>query len=96
MGEQVLRKREMHGLWNEETNQWMSKPYYRNTKQLIRGIDSLSRNDVRNLLKNNKENTINKIIMNHCKEKYGDKATRKLYKASKLTYERYKTPLENY
>lgn len=90
----VLVPREMHGLWDEKTNSWINKPYYRNTKQLIRGLKKdLKRSDVRNLLKNNKEVTINTRIKEYCIDKY-KKCGTKLFRASKVTYERYKTPIE--
>ena len=90
----VLVPREMHGLWDQKTNSWINKPYYRYTKQLVRGLKKeLKRNDIRYLLTNNKKVTINKAIKAHCKEKYGKYGT-KLFRANKVTYERYKTPLE--
>lgn len=92
MEENYLVKRELHGLWSEEKNDWISEPHYRNTKQLVRGLKKqLKRSDIRTLLKNNKEATINKSIKAYCEVKY-DRIKNKLFKANKVTFERYKVP----
>lgn len=95
MDEKVLIPRELHGLWDEENNKWVSKPYYRNTKQLVRNlIKDLKRNDIKALLTNNKKLNISKKIKIYCIKEYGKCGT-KLFKAAKLTYERYKVPGED-